>query len=99
MHNRSRVRRAELDGLADVGLFWAETPHAGVVTAPYRSERLVMVVPAGHALADKPGVYFAETLDFAYVAFHECSMIHRLSVQTAESLQRTIQTRLQVTQF
>ncbi|BDB27287.1 LysR family transcriptional regulator [Cupriavidus sp. P-10] len=93
------IVRSLKDGLADVGLFWAETPHAGLDTAPYRSARLVIVVPERHALAGKTGVHFADTLDFDHVAFHEGSMIHRLSVQAAEALQRTIQTRLQVTSF
>lgn len=93
------IVRSLKDGLADVGLFWAETPHIGLETAPYRAARLVAVVPEGHALAGKPAVHFAETLDFAHVAFHEGSMIHRLSLQAAEALQRTIRTRLQVTSF
>ncbi|MGT2509689.1 LysR family transcriptional regulator [Cupriavidus basilensis] len=71
------IVRSLKDGLADVGLFWAETPHTGLETAPYRAARLVAVVPEGHALAGKPAVHFAETLDFAHVAFHEGSMIHR----------------------
>lgn len=93
------IVRSLKEGLADVGLFWAETPHAGLETAPYRSARLVIVVPAAHALAGSVGVHFSETLDFAHVAFHEGSMIHRLTVQAAEALQRTIRTRLQVTSF
>lgn len=93
------IVRSLKEGLADVGLFWSETPHTGLETVPYREARLVAVVPDGHDLAGKQGVHFAETLDFAHVAFHEGSMIHRLSVQAAEALQRTIRTRLQVTSF
>jgi DNA-binding transcriptional LysR family regulator len=93
------IVRSLKEGLADVGIFWANTPHGGLETAPYRSARLVVVVPAEHALAGSAGVHFSETLGFAHVAFHEGSMIHRLTVQAAEALQRTVRTRLQVTSF
>jgi DNA-binding transcriptional LysR family regulator len=93
------IVRSLKDGLSDVGLFWAETPHAGLETAPYRSAGLVVVVPSGHPLASKAGVYFADTLDFPHVAFHEGSMIHRLTLQAAEALRRPIRARLQVTSF
>ncbi len=93
------IVRSLKDGLADVGLFWADTPHAGLATVPYRSARLVVVVPAGHPLAGKSGVFFGDTLDYDHVAFHEGSMLYRLAEQGAAALQRSIRTRLQVTSF
>jgi DNA-binding transcriptional LysR family regulator len=42
---------AVVDGRAELGIFAERTPTSGLQTLPYRRDRLVLVVPAGHALA------------------------------------------------
>ena len=52
---RSRTARdvvlAVLDGRADLGIFADRTPALGLQILDYRRDRLVLVVPHGHALA------------------------------------------------
>ena len=42
---------AVVDGRAEIGIFAERTPTFGLQTVAYRRDRLVLVVPAGHALA------------------------------------------------
>jgi len=82
----------------------AESPgesvlEAGVRLLPYRQDRLVLVVPAGHPLAARVGVKFAETLEFPFVMLHAGSAIHSFTVQAAATLGRHLVVRIQVRSF
>ncbi|MBC7726024.1 MAG: LysR family transcriptional regulator, partial [Microbacteriaceae bacterium] len=44
---------AVIDGRAEIGIFAERTPSFGLQTVHYRSDRLVLVVPAGHPLAQR----------------------------------------------
>ena len=44
---------AVVDGRAEIGIFAERTPSFGLQTVLYRRDRLVLVVPAGHALASR----------------------------------------------
>ncbi|MHA7685811.1 LysR substrate-binding domain-containing protein [Cupriavidus sp. PET2-C1] len=93
------IVRAVRDGLADLGMFWAGAAAPGITTRPYRSAALVAIMPENHPLASLPSVTFAQTLDFDHIAFHEGSLIYRITQVEADRLQRKIHTRLQVTSF
>lgn len=55
------------DGHADVGIYHAQYPAAGVLSYPYRQDRIGLVVPAGHPLQARGAVHFEETLDYPLV--------------------------------
>jgi DNA-binding transcriptional LysR family regulator len=93
------IVRALRDGLADVGIFWSGVSTTGLTVHPYRTARLVVVVPENHPLAGREAVDFADTLDYDHVAFHEGSFIFRMTQSCAADLQRKIPIRLQVTSF
>jgi DNA-binding transcriptional LysR family regulator len=93
------IVRSVRDGVADIGIFWSGAAPAGLTIVPYRRANLVVVVPDGHALACETHVSFAQTLDFDHIAFHEGSLIYRMTQQAAASARLPIRTRLQVTSF
>jgi len=93
------IVRALRDGLADVGIFWSGVSTAGLTVHPYRSAKLVVVVPESHPLANRHSVDFEETLDYDHVTFHEGSFIFRMMQSCAADLKRKVRIRLQVTSF
>jgi len=61
------IVRAVASGFADLGVVADHVGVAGLETRPFRVDRLVLVVPHGHALAAQRSVGFAEILDEAFV--------------------------------
>ena len=93
------IVRALRDGLADVGIFWAGAANPGLITRPYKTARLVVIVPEAHPLAAATHISFADTLDFKHICFHEGSLIFQITEAAAQRLHRKIPMRLQVTSF
>lgn len=93
------IVRSLRDGLADIGLFWSGAATPGLITKPYRTAKLVVVVPESHVLATRQQVSFSETLEFDHIAFHEGSLIYQMTTAAAAGLNAQIRTRLQVTSF
>ena len=54
-----------VDGRADIGIFAERTPTFGLQTVLYRRDRLVLVVPAGHALAARAPAEGLQLVDIA----------------------------------
>jgi len=70
-----------------------------VELAPYRQDRLVLIVPADHALAGQAQVGFAEVLDHPFVMLHAGSAIHTFTMNAAAALGRHLDVRIQVRSF
>ena len=91
---------AVVDGRADIGIFAERTPTHGLQTLPYRSDRLVLVVAAGHALAGAgPALRFADVVDHAFVSLSkETSLAQRLAAESA-AIGRRLAVRIHVRSF
>jgi DNA-binding transcriptional LysR family regulator len=93
---------AVVDGRADLGIFAERTPSHGLHTQPYRRDRLVLVVPGGHVLAQGPAgraLTLAELTDFDFVSLpKETSLAQRLAAETAQ-LGRRLRMRIHVRSF
>ena len=98
-HLSSEVVRAVHEGAADLGICnAAASDSAGVLqTRPYRHDRLVLIVPRGHALAGRSALHFEDSLEFDHVGLHSNSSIHLAMRNAAAGLGRTIRLRIQVT--
>jgi DNA-binding transcriptional LysR family regulator len=58
------IVRGVREGTADLGVLWDLIVDLfGLQVLPYRSDRLVVVMATDHALARRPRLHFAETLD------------------------------------
>ncbi|WP_242455345.1 LysR family transcriptional regulator [Acidovorax sp. 210-6] len=96
----TEIAMAVAHGEIDVGVLAdAGAQGAGVVLWPYRQDRLVLVVPQGHALAQRARVAFAEVLDQAFVMLHSGSAIHTFTMNAAAALGRHLDVRIQVRSF
>ena len=96
----TEIAMAVAHGEIDVGVLAdAGAQGAGVVLWPYRQDRLVLIVPQGHALAQRASVAFAEVLDQAFVMLHAGSAIHTFTMNAAAALGRHLDVRIQVRSF
>ena len=96
-HLSPEVLRAVQEGAADLGLCNGAIGTIGLQTLPYRRDRLVLVVPNGHALAGSGPVPFAASLPFDHVGLHANSSIHLATHQAATQAGTTVRVRIRVT--
>ena len=61
------IARAVGEGVADIGIAADHADFSGLEVMPFREDRLVLVVPRGHALADRRQAAFAEALGSEFV--------------------------------
>ncbi len=106
-HLSSAVLQAVREGAADLGICHTASG-AGASTAagvagtdldsrPYRTDRLLLVVPQGHALAGRASVCFAEVLDWDIVGLHANSSIGLALRAAAAAAGQPLRQRIQVT--
>ena len=93
------IVRAVTEGQTDIGIVAGLVRTENLETLPYRRDRLVVVLPKGHALAAETQIAFADTLDMEYVGLHEASAIHGFLRQASNELHRPIKLRIQVGNF
>ncbi len=93
------IVRAVSEGQTDIGIVAGLVRTENLETLPYRRDRLVLVVPGGHALAGRKEVAFAETLDCDHVGLQESSAIHAFLRQVCDQLHRPLRLRIQVGNF
>lgn len=96
-HLSGEVVRAVREGAADLGLCNAATGLGELQSLPYRRDRLVLIVPRGHALSERSAIAFADSLDFDQVGLHSTSTIYLAMRQAAEEAGRSIKLRIHVT--
>jgi DNA-binding transcriptional LysR family regulator len=94
-----QIALAVASGEVDVGVLAEVATGDGVTLIPYRRDRLVLIVPASHALAGQGQVRFADVLDAPFVMLHAGSAIHTFTMNAAASLGRHLNVRIQVRSF
>jgi DNA-binding transcriptional LysR family regulator len=87
------------ENAADIGIFGSNIPAPGLQVFPYRSDRLVALVRAGHKLARRKAVRFADLLDYDLVAPKKGSALDTLVQQAAAELGHPLKLRLRVNGF
>lgn len=95
--NTSRsVARAVRDGKVDLGICSPSEEAAGLAVLPYRREHMVLVIPAGHALAKRRRMLYEETLDFPQISLRDSSIVRETLDREAQSVRRALQQRIEV---
>jgi DNA-binding transcriptional LysR family regulator len=98
-HTSPEVVMAVARGEVDVGVVADLVEGADVELMPYRADRLVLIAPADHPLAQRASARFAEVLDYPFVMLHAGSAIHTFTMNTAAALGRHLEVRIQVRSF
>lgn len=79
------VVRAVRDGTADLGIYSPPVANlADVEVYPYRSDRLLAAVPAGHVLADRTSVAFSELQQHAFIGVGTNTSLAALLAQATD---------------
>lgn len=73
----TEVAHAVAEGLADLGVAADHADLSGLESVPFRADRLVLVVPPGHALAGRGRIAFAEALGCDFVGLSGDSALQR----------------------
>lgn len=88
-----------LDGVADLGICSSDCDTRGLHTVCYKRDQLVLVVRAGHPLAEARQVAFSDTLDNDFVGLHAASSINMRSVEAARRAGKVLRLRIHVPSF
>lgn len=96
-----KVVHAVRDGQAEVGIFdaTAGTTEGGIESQPYREDRLILLVPDDHPLAQRDSLAFDEALDEDFVTLRSGTAVRRLAADQARLAGRTLKVRIQVKGF
>ncbi|PLZ02353.1 LysR family transcriptional regulator [Burkholderia sp. WAC0059] len=93
------IVKAVGEGMTDIGIVAGNVLTEGLEVMPYRQDRLVIAVAAGHPLASHDAIDYRDTLDYDFVGLPEGSAIHAFSVQAARVLNRPLRMRIHVGNF
>jgi DNA-binding transcriptional LysR family regulator len=93
------IVRAVADGVAEIGIYGGNIPAPGLTVLPYRQDRLVVVVPAGHPLHKRSSVRLSAVLPYDLVGVQKGSSIDALVVKGATELGRPVKLRIRASGF
>ncbi|OCW30512.1 MULTISPECIES: LysR family transcriptional regulator [Pseudomonas] len=93
------VVQGVLDGVADLGICSSDTDTKGLPSVTYRHDKLVVLMPADHALAARSSLAFADTLDSDYVGLHAASSINMRTHAAAREAGKMLRLRIHVPGF
>ena len=97
--NSNDIVLAVLDGRADIGIFADRTPPLGLQTVGYRRDRLALVVPKTHVLAQRRAIAFLDAADFEFVSLSEGTSLSKRLEAEAQVLGKRLRVRIQVRSF
>ena len=98
-HVSTEAIHAVREGLTDIGIF-ANTPTVeGLQVFPYREDRLVLVVPNGHPLAQTTRVSLADALPYDFIGLQHDASLHRLIAAASKTAGVPLRMRIQVRSF
>lgn len=86
-------------GLADIGIYESTLGAVPLPSLPYHQDRLLLVVPTGHALARRTRVRADDFLDCDVIGLSEGSAIASTLERVAAEAQRSIRMRIRVSSF
>jgi len=90
------VAQAVREGAADIGICGASDEVLGLESRPYRRERLVLVVPHGHALARLKQVPYERALAYPQIGLRDSSTVQQSLAQEARATRRVLARRMEV---
>lgn len=93
------IVRGVLDGAADLGIIAGPVQATGLQVLHFSTDRLVLAVPLGHALAHRQSVSFSDTLAYQHIGLHEGSTLQSFLREQVEKLGGMLALRIQVSSF
>ncbi|HSV77838.1 MAG TPA: LysR family transcriptional regulator [Ramlibacter sp.] len=87
------------DGRADIAAFVEGPDTAGLDARDFRSDELVLILPAGHALAGRKSIAFVDTLDEQWISLNAGAAMLQTQQQAALAAGRNFRQRMQLRSF
>ena len=87
------------EGVGDVGIVAGTVDVGALQTYPFRSDRFVVVTAAGHPLAKRSIVSFAEVLEYDFIGLERSSSLQRFLTAKAAREGRPLRARVQLKSF
>ncbi|MBC3345120.1 MULTISPECIES: LysR family transcriptional regulator [Pseudomonas] len=95
----SEVIRAVREGLTDIGIFAGHVPADELQVFNYRHDRLVLVTPRAHPLAERSRISLHEAVSYDFIGLQQDASLHGLLQQAARHLGTPLRLRIQVRSF
>lgn len=95
----SDTLRALREGLTDIGIFAGHMPAEDLQVFPYREDRLVLVTPREHALAERAQIALRDAAGFDFIGLQQDASLHALLQQSAQQMGTPLRLRIQVRSF
>jgi DNA-binding transcriptional LysR family regulator len=93
------ITKAVAENRADIGIF-TRLPHgADIEVFPFRTDRLVLLVPNADPLAVRQSVKFSETLEHQYIALRSGTHLNFQLIKAANDLGRSLKIRMEVSSY
>ncbi|OZI33700.1 LysR family transcriptional regulator [Bordetella genomosp. 5] len=93
------IARLVAESTVDIGIYHAVHPVPGVASFPFRRDRVGLVVPVGHALAQRGELYLEEALDYDLLGYFPRHSLDQFLAYAGQSLSRPPTVRMQVANF
>lgn len=93
------IARGVLDGMADLGIVAGSVDHLGLQAIHFSTDRLVLVTPANHRLAQRKSIAFEKVLGEDAVGMQEGSTLQTFLADMAERVGQTQKLRVQLSNF
>lgn len=93
------IVRGVLDGTSDMGIIAGPVEASGLQVLHFSTDRLVLMVPAGHPLAGNGPVTLEQTLAYQHIGLHEGSTLLTFLRDHVERLGKHLSLRIQMSSF
>ena len=93
------VIRTVLEGDADMGICWGASAAEGLQVIPCFVDRLMVVVPFTHPLAQHKSLRFSEIVGFEIIQQEANSVVQALLERSAAELGRPLRTRIRISTY
>ncbi|OLS58819.1 LysR substrate-binding domain-containing protein [Pseudomonas putida] len=98
-HSSADILRRVRAGECEIGVYDGNLVNEGVVSLPFRTERLVLLVPAEHALAEHAQLYLHDALGYPFVCLPPERAMQRFVEEKAMSLSMPLKIRVRAPGF
>ncbi|OFC69696.1 LysR family transcriptional regulator [Alteromonas confluentis] len=98
-HSSEEIAAAVASGEIEIGIVAEQDLNIDVLLYPYKTDRLVMIVPKHHALSEFSRIRFEQAVDFPFVILNQGSAIHTFTMNKAALINKHLNIRAQVKSF
>ncbi len=93
------IPRLIAEDQGDIGIYHTDQPAPGVLSFLYKKDRVGLVVPNGHPLADRESLFLEEALEYDLLGYFPRHSLDSFLAYVEPSLSRPPNVKLQVSNF